>query len=415
MQWRGNVAILIATILSSAVDTSAFVTPGKTSAIQVVPRSPAESKTTLNVEEYGEASRKYRRTVYTHEEWVKHRSPDRFIRNLKTIVNSGVYQGVGKEVLATTLVATFVVMWNCAVGGYTGLDGTKMSPFIEGPLLGLPAAPFNLVLSSLGLLLVFRSNTSYKRWDEARKFWGLNINHTRDLCRMATAWYGTETTIPVDKEKRKEDLRQISLCTWAFVRSMKRHLSPPWEDEEAFKAELYEKLTKEQAAGIIAAAHRPNKALSNLSNAIDVLPMHFLRKNQINDNLSIFEDTLGGSERLLSSPVPLFYSRHAARFLLIFLLLVPFSLWDAFSGSWNHAAMIPATTFISICLFGIDEISTQLEEPFTVLPMQGFCDKIGNWCNEIVSWADDRTVNGVEVKSQSSVRLDKLLEESNMM
>lgn len=33
-----------------------------------------------------------------------------------------------------------------------------------------------------------------------------------------------------------------------------------------------------------------------------------------------------------------------------------------------------------------EEIGTQLEEPFTVLPMQAFCDKIYNWCMEIVSW-----------------------------
>jgi predicted membrane chloride channel (bestrophin family) len=49
--------------------------------------------------------------------------------------------------------------------------------------------------------------------------------------------------------------------------------------------------------------------------------------------------------------------------------------------------MIPATSFISVCLFGIEEVATQTEEPFTILPMQGFCDKIGGWCDEIVSWA----------------------------
>ena len=27
-----------------------------------------------------------------------------------------------------------------------------------------------------------------------------------------------------------------------------------------------------------------------------------------------------------------------------------------------------------------------MEEPFTILPMQAFCDKIYNWCVEIVSW-----------------------------
>lgn len=117
------------------------------------------------------------------------------------------------------------------------------------------------------------------------------------------------------------------------------------------------------------------------------LPMHFVRKNAINNNLSIFEDTLGGSERLLSSPVPLFYSRHTARFLASWLLLLPLGLYEPFANSWNHAMMIPATAFISVCLFGIEELAIQLEEPFTILPMQGFCDKIRVNCDEIVSWA----------------------------
>jgi hypothetical protein len=48
--------------------------------------------------------------------------------------------------------------------------------------------------------------------------------------------------------------------------------------------------------------------------------------------------------------------------------------------------MIPATAALALFLFGIDELATQMEEPFTILPMQGFCDKIYNWCMDIVSW-----------------------------
>jgi putative membrane protein len=254
---------------------------------------------------------------------------------------------------------------------------------------------------SLNKSTVFRTNSSYGRWDEARKFWGLNINHTRDLNRMATAWYGnqsewdstlfmessTELLPPVNPAERQYLLGQVSLFTWAFVRSMKRHLSPPDEDEEDFVAEIKARLTPAQADAIIKANHRPNRALYDLSVAIEKLPMHWVRKNAINTNLSIFEDTLGGCERLLSSPVPLFYTRHTARFLSCYLILLPFALYEPFANSWNHIVMIPATAFISICLFGIEELATQLEEPFTILPMQVFCDRIGGWCDEIVSWA----------------------------
>lgn len=111
------------------------------------------------------------------------------------------------------------------------------------------------------------------------------------------------------------------------------------------------------------------------------------QKNEIQRAVTIFEDDLGSSERLLTSPVPLFYSRHAARFLSTWLILLPFALYDPFKSSWNHVGMIPATAILSIFLFGIEELATQLEEPFTILPMQAFCDKIYNWCLEIMSWS----------------------------
>ena len=41
---------------------------------------------------YGEESRKFRRTVYTHEDWVKHRSPDRFFKNIRSTTKSGIYK-----------------------------------------------------------------------------------------------------------------------------------------------------------------------------------------------------------------------------------------------------------------------------------------------------------------------------------
>lgn len=212
----------------------------------------------------------------------------------------------------------------------------------------------------------------------------MNINHTRDLVRMANTYYDRTGVSP---EKREEDLHHVALCTWAFVRAMKRHLSPEEEDEQDFCQELYEKLPEEQAAKIIAAAHRPNRALQDLSYAIEVLPMHFARKNEIHQAVTIFEDDLGSSERLLTSPVPLFYSRHTARVVGIWLLLLPLALYDAYSYSWNHIVMIPATFVTSAFLLGVEELATQLEEPFTILPMQAFCDKIYNWCMEIVSWS----------------------------
>jgi hypothetical protein len=105
---------------------------------------------------YGEESRQYRRTVFTHDDWIKFRSPNRFTRNLFSIPSSGVYKNLGKEVVATTLVATFVCVWNNVAGGYTDFQGVKHGALIATQaslLMGLPLAPFTLSSPSLGLLL----------------------------------------------------------------------------------------------------------------------------------------------------------------------------------------------------------------------------------------------------------------------
>lgn len=338
-------------------------------------------------QKYSEESRAYRRTVYTHNDWVRHRESNRFFRNLRSFLTSGIYRTLFKEVSFITSVATFVVVWNCLFGEYQDLQSVthvgmlkEMYPTV--PLMQLPLAAFTLSSPSLGLLLVFRTNTSYKRWDEARKNWGMNINHTRDLVRMGNAYYDRQAVSP---ERAKEDLDRLALNTWCFVRCMKRHLSPEWEDEDDFRRELLEKLPKEQALKIFDAAHRPNRALQDLSNSIENLPMHFMRRNEIQAAATIFEDNLGSSERILTSPIPLFYSAHTGRVLSSWLLFLPLALWAPLQ-SWNHIALIPTVALLSIFLLGIEELATQLEEPFTILPMQGFCDKIYNWVNEIVSF-----------------------------
>ena len=230
----------------------------------------------------------------------------------------------------------------------------------------------------------------------------MNINHTRDLVRMGNAYYDRKARSP---DVAAEDLDRLALATWAFVRSMKRHLSPEWDDEEAFQKELKEKLPAEQAQNILDAAHRPNRALQDLSTAIENLPMHFMRKNEIQAAATIFEDNLGSSERLLTSPIPVFYSRHTARFLSFWLLLLPFGLWGPLGNTWNHIGLIPTVSMLSIFLFGIEELATQLEEPFTILPMQAFCDKIYNWCKEIVSFKPGED-NGMPIYYYDNYKMD---------
>ena len=105
---------------------------------------------------YGEESRKYRRTVYSHDDWRKFRSPDRFPYDLRTFINSGIYKNLAREVMAATFVAAFIVLFNAIIGGYVDFEGVKHDPLITSswiPQLGLPQDPFVLSSPALSLLL----------------------------------------------------------------------------------------------------------------------------------------------------------------------------------------------------------------------------------------------------------------------
>ena len=128
-------------------------THASTSALAMGP--PTDPSAPLT-EQFGEGSRKYRRTVYTHDQWVKHRSSDRFVNNLTTIFNSGIYKQVGQEVFATVSIAVSVCVWNALVGGYEDFSGVMHDPVFVEPWaqkVGLPMEAFTILSSSLGLLL----------------------------------------------------------------------------------------------------------------------------------------------------------------------------------------------------------------------------------------------------------------------
>jgi putative membrane protein len=148
-------------LLGALASSEAFVAPSLTSAsvagtisASVLHMSSPRDLGPVKYIGYGEESRKFRRTVYTHDDWVKHRSPNRFVRNLKAIFVSGVYKSVVNEILITSAIALNICLYNCLVGGFEDFEGVKHAAIISMlPVVGLPLAPFTLASSSLGLLL----------------------------------------------------------------------------------------------------------------------------------------------------------------------------------------------------------------------------------------------------------------------
>ena len=84
-----------------------------------------------------------------------------------------------------------------------------------------------------------------------------------------------------------------------------------------------------------------------------------LRPRQASRRVGNLVDALGACESLLTTPVPLSYSRHTSRFLTIWCATLPVVLVDTLGF-----ITIPAVAFIGWCLFGIEEIGHLIEQPF---------------------------------------------------
>lgn len=209
---------------------------------------------------------------------------------------------------------------------------------IDLPHCYLPAQPVATTSFALSLLLVFRTNTGYFRWNEARTLWGGVLNRSRDIVRQGL------TAFPVDDIVAKQMLTRWSI---AFSKSLMVHLR---EDGDIEK-ELIDILPPQELEALKASPHRPVYVLHVLTEIIARAKLNPNIEVMINSNLTFFHDSLGACERLLRTPIPLSYTRHTGRFLLLWLFALPFTLVQPLG--WG---VVPATGLIAMLLLGIDEI-----------------------------------------------------------
>jgi ion channel-forming bestrophin family protein len=219
------------------------------------------------------------------------------------------------------------------------------------------------------------------------------VNNSRSIARITSAWT-LKADIP-DEEKVRL-LNRIRDCVWLFPRSLQRHLWSPAEDTEPYNKACRERLEPRLAEEMINARHKPTRALYEMSKAINELPLDTIQRSTIDQCVTTLCDALGACDRIFGSPVPSIYTRHAARFLELWMFFLPLALYKPFEYSWNHWAMIPASAIIGFFLLGIEELAIQLEEPFSVLPLDKIAGGIGLSADEHNQWAknqleEDRT------------------------
>eukprot|EP00884_Botryococcus_braunii_P014320 jgi/Botrbrau1/2288/Bobra.101_2s0111.1 len=314
--------------------------------------------------QYKERSRRFRRTVFGFEEWQRHRSTGRYLRHIVGLLHSRIVWGLAWPISFLSAVA-FIV---CC---YEEARLRKVLPPCFPSICSFPSQPFNTISFALSLLLVFRTNTSYSRWAEARKIWGGVLNRTRDITRQSLTWFNMD----------RKDLREL-IVRWviAFPKTLMCHL----RDEHDIRRELKGILRPEEVARVVAVQHRPNFVLNVISEIIKRSRTSSIEVYRMDENLTFFADSVGACERILKTPIPLSYTRHTSRFLIMWLTFLPFALYS--TCGW---ATILATSVIAFLLLGIEEIGVQIEEPFSILPLEAICTTSQTNLREMEATAKD--------------------------
>lgn len=227
----------------------------------------------------------------------------------------------------------------------------------------LPMKPFEYTGFALGILLVLRLNAGLERWWEARKIWGQIVNQSRNLALIG---YGYSK----EKNEVTKKFLHYTAC-WPFV--MFASLTNQNCDQ---KVRLL--LDKNEFDDLEKAKHRPifiaEKVIHTLkelrAQGLDDFAFHHAERER-----ALLIDAIGACERIVNTPIPFVLAIKIRRFILMFLIILPFGI----DKTGIYSILISA--LVSYTLFSLDEIGVQLQNPFSQsslsrLPIEVICQKI---------------------------------------
>jgi predicted membrane chloride channel (bestrophin family) len=254
--------------------------------------------------------------------------------------------------------------------------------------LKLSSIPHSLLVSSLALLLVFRTNSAYQRFAEGRKIWEKILSVSRNMSRMATLYR---------KELGNPRLNRILRLLAVFPYLLRNHVKPQIVKDETINDGVMREQGKESINGspqqtnqVLPWSLLPPTALAKCTSALnrplwicDALS-HEINQVQYTDNftsrerltflslISKLSDAVGECERIHQTAVPLNYARHSLRSLTFWLLTLPICLVGELG-----LLTAPVMGAIAWIMLGVYQIGYTIEDPFQgSLRLRVLCDAI---------------------------------------
>lgn len=251
-----------------------------------------------------------------------------------------------------------IVALYAAVVSIVGALGSKVSFHFEPDI-------HSFVGFVLGLLLVFRTNTAYDRWWEARKLWGQLVNDSRNL----------SVKISRSVNILQGDGLTISRLIVQFAHSLRDSLQDA-SSEPILGAGSSMSLTCGSPVEIVCQLYdRVNRwANEGRLDGFEVAALDI--------HLRSFLEVAGGCERIRRTRLSISYRAFVRQCIFLYLLLLPWCLVESY-GLWA----IPATIVVSYFMVGIELIAETVEQPFGSsddhIPLNEICDRLGGSIREI--------------------------------
>jgi putative membrane protein len=241
----------------------------------------------------------------------------------------------------------------------------------------VPSTGHMLIGVALGLLLVFRTNSSYDRFWEGRKLWGGIVNETRNLARATAAVLPHAPPV----------VRRIIFWTMAFPHACMHLL----RGGVGLGPSLQE-LPADQVAQTLKANHIPLAVARRISEELNAARQQGLitdiQQMTIDQNVQLLIDAIGACERIHKTPLPFAYMVHLRRAVILYCFTLPFALVHDF-GWWTVIVVL----LVAYVLYGIEEIGVEIEDPFgrddNDLPLERFCATIDENLRGLLPEAQD--------------------------
>ena len=237
----------------------------------------------------------------------------------------------------------------------------------------LPALPHGLTVSVVSLLLVFRTNSAYQKFQEGRVIWERVLSATRNLTRLIQL-YPDEFEV----ERRQRLLQLLSAFPYFLRLHVMRVQDGPQGAADAPDGMPWSLLPSNAVQLCAQSENRPLWICDRMGQEIYGVRYTDNYTNREREKflkqVAALSESVGECERIQSTYVPLKYARHSLRVLTLWLFTLPMSLLSGGYDWWEAAFCQGVAAWM---LYGIYQIGFRIEDPFQgSLRMSALCDGV---------------------------------------